>query len=459
MSFIKNFCLLVALLCIGLRTGSTQSVVGIAPSGFNTSDLYGFFWYSGNDLLVVGAIGVNEFAGSAYFMNCSIPDNCTVREILGEMDAPINLTSNYTVAIAQNLVALGNPSYTSNQGMVSIYNCSDSNCTLQTNLTLSNATSGDLFGCSLSAYGNMLLVGACGRNGTGAAYLYNCTSTNCTLVTSLLSPNASKGDQFGWSVGIFENITVVGASLSNMTGAAYLFDCSMSPNCTFITTMSPSNMTSSNMTSSNTTSSNFTNALFGSRVYIANGTVFIGAEGMNNNTGAVFVYNCTADNCTLASMLMPSNLTLTSGAYFGSYLIARGDLLAVGAGNYNGSLLDIYLFNCSVATNCTQVAYLNLTYALTSNLSAPVTFEVTPNITVNAQLYETTNQGEIYIFYSNSLNSNSTSSTSSGSAPTSSSGITPTSSSSGSSSSNSGSCSTATGSCSTATGPSSGSSC
>jgi len=260
----------------------------------------------------------------------------------------------------------------------------------------------------------MLLVGACGRNGTGAAYIYNCSNIwNCTLVTSFFPINGSTGDNFGISTSMSYNLTVIGGTLNNQTGEAYVYNCSniwnsttnissSNQNCTLVTVLTLTNVSSTlnSSLSSSILPTNFTDALFGSRVFVANNTVFIGAVGINNNQGAVFVYNCTLNNCTLDDVIMSPNTT--AGAYFGSSIIAVGDLLAVGAGNYNGSLLATYFFNSSNINNCTEVAFMNASNtAIPTNITSTFNITISPDITVVAAAYMPVMGGELYIYYLN----------------------------------------------------------
>lgn len=115
----------------------------------------------------------------------------------------------------------------SNAGSVYVYRRSDQSY-LRT-LNASDSGSNHLFGWSLAAEGNQLLVGAPG-NDSGAAYLFDLS--NGAELQKLLPTDPSSGDQFGHSVALSSTHALVGAWLedendlnpSEDSGAAYLFD-------------------------------------------------------------------------------------------------------------------------------------------------------------------------------------------------------------------------------------------
>ncbi len=89
---------------------------------------------------------------------------------------------------------------------------------------------GDQFGRALALSNNRLLVGALSDNtagpDAGAAYLLDVNSAE--LMMTFLNPSPGRGDWFGYSVAIYENMLVIGAEkdddIVDNGGAAYLFD-------------------------------------------------------------------------------------------------------------------------------------------------------------------------------------------------------------------------------------------
>ena len=83
----------------------------------------------------------------------------------------------------------------------------------------------DLFGTSVAVSGNLLVVGASGSDGTGAAYAFRHNGTMWAPEGSkLTASDAMAGDRFGISVSNNGTSLLVGASpTGGATGAAYVF--------------------------------------------------------------------------------------------------------------------------------------------------------------------------------------------------------------------------------------------
>jgi len=98
-----------------------------------------------------------------------------------------------------------------------------------TKLTASDASSGDLFGASVSLWGNRVLIGAPLDDGRkGSAYIFELDSTGSwTETAKLLASDGTESDRFGGSVSIFGNNILIGSSfdddLGRATGSAYFF--------------------------------------------------------------------------------------------------------------------------------------------------------------------------------------------------------------------------------------------
>jgi hypothetical protein len=95
--------------------------------------------------------------------------------------------------------------------------------------------SGDDFGHSVAVWGDWLLVGAIGRDGTasdsGAAYLFRRSRSGWTLAQQLVAPGARQNDYFGWSVAIHQSTLAVSARLRSTgkgprgnEGAVYVYE-------------------------------------------------------------------------------------------------------------------------------------------------------------------------------------------------------------------------------------------
>jgi hypothetical protein len=86
---------------------------------------------------------------------------------------------------------------------------------------------GDSFGeaAALANNGNVALIGANGKNGTGAAYVFGRHDRSWTQRAELLAKDGAAGDDFGFAAANDGNVAVIGADGKNTsTGATYIFD-------------------------------------------------------------------------------------------------------------------------------------------------------------------------------------------------------------------------------------------
>src|ERR1700730_12304775 len=98
-----------------------------------------------------------------------------------------------------------------------------------TELTATDAASGDQFGYSIKISGDTAVVGAYQKNSsTGAAYIFERNKggvDNWGQVQELTASDAAQGDEFGEKVAINGDTVVIGAENKNLgTGAAYIFE-------------------------------------------------------------------------------------------------------------------------------------------------------------------------------------------------------------------------------------------
>ena len=137
----------------------------------------------------------------------------------------------YSVAAVGNNVLVGVPlkdrgARLDNAGAAYLFDASTGDL-LQTFLDPTPALS-DLFGNSVAAVGNNVLVGVPGEDrgalNAGAAYLFDASTGD--LLQTFLNPTPALSDRFGNSVAAVGNNVLVGAPREYDSGAAYLFDAS-----------------------------------------------------------------------------------------------------------------------------------------------------------------------------------------------------------------------------------------
>ncbi|MHC4254909.1 MAG: DUF7901 domain-containing protein [Planctomycetota bacterium] len=120
----------------------------------------------------------------------------------------------------------------SNSGSAYIYRLDGSNWVEEAKLVASDGAAYDGFGCSVDIYDDVAIVGAYGDdvNGaeSGSAYIFRFNDPNWDQEAKLVASDGAAGDEFArHSVGIYGDAAVVGAYLSDVngpdSGAAYVF--------------------------------------------------------------------------------------------------------------------------------------------------------------------------------------------------------------------------------------------
>jgi len=112
-------------------------------------------------------------------------------------------------------------------GAVYVFKRSGAAWSTETQLTASDATSGDDFGADVALEGDRIVVGASNHALLGAAYVFSRNGSTWTQQTELAADDGVLYDGFGASVAISGPLVVVGAPggapSSNECGAAYTF--------------------------------------------------------------------------------------------------------------------------------------------------------------------------------------------------------------------------------------------
>jgi hypothetical protein len=141
---------------------------------------------------------------------------------------PVSLDGNYAI--------IGTPNYINGRGAAHIYEFNGTDWEKQTTLMASDYANDDHFGISVDIDGDYAVIGAYGVDyeiprspGTevGAAYVFKFNGTNWTEVAKLSASDKQADAWFGISVSIDGDYMVIGAGLDdgngNNAGAAYVF--------------------------------------------------------------------------------------------------------------------------------------------------------------------------------------------------------------------------------------------
>jgi len=208
------------------------------------------------------------------------------------------------------------------------------NWSQQAVLTASDGQMNDLFGSSVSLYGDTAVIGAVlGDNldtNSGAAYVYTRNSNGTWIERQkLFADDTNTDDSFGQSVKVFNNTIIVGAEkwFDDLSpGAAYIFE--------------PDSTGHWNQTAKLLASDGHNSDRFGHSVSLSNDTALIGAIWANEQDeshGAAYLFKRDSENnWTEARKFRPND---TNGAIFGSDVNLSGNTILIGASgsNDNGS--------------------------------------------------------------------------------------------------------------------------
>jgi hypothetical protein len=190
-----------------------------------------------SSVVIVGAPHENgnqsSYAGNAYVFN---PTSGALMYSLVSPNHQINGYFGYSVAAGGNVVVVGAvfeyAGYVYQAGHAYIFNAATG--ALVSTLTSPNAQTGGEFGYSVATNGNVVVVGAPIETVGGfiaAGHVYTFNAATGALITSFISPNAQSTGEFGSSVGASASTIVVGAPGENVgttsrAGRAYTFSVS-----------------------------------------------------------------------------------------------------------------------------------------------------------------------------------------------------------------------------------------
>lgn len=247
----------------------------------------------------------------------------------------------YSVALSGDTAIVGAPGFdgnpNTNQGAAYIFVRQGTAWIGQQKLIAADGTSGDGFGSNVAIYGNTAVIGAVGVNygansDQGAAYVFVRANGVWTEQQKLTSSDGAASDYFGWSVGIYGETIVVGASnkrvdTNNTQGAAYVF------------TRSEGIWTEQQTL---TASDGEGGDKFGNGISISGDTVIIGAPEKNNFRGAAYVFARQENVWNEQQKLTASN----GAAYdlFGTSVAVSGNIVVIGA------------YGCNIGANFDQGA-------------------------------------------------------------------------------------------------------
>ncbi len=195
--------------------------------------------------------------------------------------------------------------------------------TQQAKLTAADAAGDDEFGNSVSIDGDYAIVGAYGAPGgdsyIGAAYIFKRDGASWIQQAKLTAADGAYDDEFGISVSIDGDYAIVGAhGVNDYTGAAYIFK---------------RDGTAWTQQAKLTAADGAEDDGFGSwsSVSISGDYAIVGAHGVNDETGAAYIFKRDGAAWTQQQKLTASDSETGAYLYFGETVSISGNLAIVGS--------------------------------------------------------------------------------------------------------------------------------
>ena len=301
--------------------------VRLRASDASPNDRFGASVAISGDTVVVGSygdnVGAGSFQGSAYVFVHSGTTWSQQQKLTASDGAPDDRFG-YSVGISGDTVVVGSYGANAYQGSAYVFVRSGTTWSQQQKLTASDGAADDYFGHSVCIDGDTVVVGAgeddVGANANqGSAYVFVRSGTTWQQQQKLTAIDGATIDQFGISVSISGNTTVVGAFGANVDrGSAYVFVRSGT------TWMHQQQLIASDGDASDA---------FGVSVAISGDTVVVGANqddvGANLHQGSAYVFVRSG-----ATWWQQQKLTAIDGVanrVFGSSVAISGDTAIVGS--------------------------------------------------------------------------------------------------------------------------------
>lgn len=209
----------------------------LMASGGLSDDSFGVSVAIDGDTAVIGEpfdAGIaGHDQGSAYVF-CREGSTWTLRTKLIASDADQEDEFGYSVAVAGDLVVVGayedDGPAGENQGSAYVFVQNGGAWIQEAKLTSDDAHSWDLFGCSVGASADTVIVGAyrASVGSTGSAYIFVQNGGMWTQQAELFDIDPQQYDEFGWSVAISGDTVIVGSPLDGKSigknrGAAFVY--------------------------------------------------------------------------------------------------------------------------------------------------------------------------------------------------------------------------------------------
>ena len=331
----------------------------LVASDRESGDEFGYSVAVSSDTALVGtfskAVGSKTNAGAVYVFKRS-GTSWSHQAELTDPDPAADDSFGLSVAISGDTALIGAPGTTvsgqASGGAVYVFTRSGTSWSQQAELTAYDAATSDDFGQSVALSGDTAIIGAPGKiiggQACGAAYVFGKTGTSWSQQAELSDPGATGADEFGFSVAISNETTLIGALGTTVdgeaqAGEAYVFDHSGTFWTLQAALIDPNAGDGSGIR-------------FGASVALSGNTALVGAvqefHGTQPGVGEAYVFTRSG-----TSWARQADLNASDAAdfdTFGSSVALYGDTALVGAENKSdvtlGQVGAAYLFARSGTT-------------------------------------------------------------------------------------------------------------
>jgi len=344
----------------------------LKASDASPTDSFGYSVGISSDTVVIGAYEKNTVTGAAYVFerNHGGADNWGEVQKLTASDGKVADYFGQSVGISGDTVVIGAPGRNTGAGAAYVYgrNRGGANNWGEVKiLTASDGVSLDSFGQEIAVSGEIIVVGAIGKNSSaGAAYIHGRNqggADNWGEVRKLSASDGASDDLFGYSVAVSGGVAVIGArDNDSLKGAAYVFerDWGGAGNWGEVRKL--------------TASDGVANDTFGISVGIHADTVVVGASQFLRNLpearGAAYIFRRNqggADNWGQVKILTTGEQKRATN--FGISVGLRADLIVIGALGRDNTTGGVHVFgrNQGGADNWGEVGKLTASDGLSFN--------------------------------------------------------------------------------------------
>ena len=335
----KSLMISVMLMLMLISLSATAQVnedVKITASDGATSDQFGTATDADGNRTLVGAPGDEIGIGAAYIFEFD-GTNVVETKLTASDGAPKDAFG-VSVSLSGNRALVGaseDDDNGENSGSAYVFEFDGTNWVEIAKLTASDGAPADLFGISVSLFGNRALVGSPFKdNSTGAVYLFEFDGTDWVEVAKLTASDGAPRDQFGFSISISGDRALVGASGGDdngeSSGSAYVFEFN---GTRFVETFKL------------TASDGAPNDVFGISVSLSGDRALVGASGGDDNgesSGSAYVFEFNGTR-----FVETFKLTASDGApndVFGRFVSLLNERVLIGAFGDDAITGSAYVF-------------------------------------------------------------------------------------------------------------------